>query len=183
MVRSVAVKWNYRWCFQALVGSIHLLTGSCLFLLCSNSIFHRVLTGEVVHAKRSNKNIGMSPLPPYLGQNNTPFPPCNKIGKTHTLPLPLDWAGGGMKVAPLFCLQGGNLKAVIGHLPSLLRISPPPKPLCSSVLEYVRFQFAQTCHSKRIAIVFAPAIGLSKGFVWSFKKKKRFYYYIIVKRI
>lgn len=112
MVRSVAIKWNYRWCFKALVGSIHLLTGSCLSLLCSNSIFHHVLTGEVVHAKRSNKNIGMSPLPPYLGQSNTPFPPCNKIGKTHTLPLPLDWAVGGMKVAPMFCLQGGNLKAV-----------------------------------------------------------------------
>lgn len=87
MVRSAAIKQNYRWCFKAWIGSTHLLTGSCLFLLCSNCIFHHVLTGEVVHAKRSNKNIGMPPLPPYLGQSNPPFPPCNKAGKIHTLPL------------------------------------------------------------------------------------------------
>lgn len=112
MVRSAAIKWNYRWCFKALVSLIHLLTDSYPFLLCSNSIFHHVLTGEVVHAKRSNTNRGMPPLPPHLGQSNPPFPSCNKAGKTHTLPLPLDWADGGMTVAPLFCLQGGNLKAV-----------------------------------------------------------------------
>lgn len=39
----------------------------------------------------------MSPLPPYLGQNNTPFPPCNKIGKTHspTAPRLSSWGNEG----------------------------------------------------------------------------------------
>lgn len=86
--------------------------GFCLFLLCSTPTLHYVLTGEVVHAKGSNKNIGIPPLPPYSGQSNPPFPPCNKAGKTHTLPLPLIWAEWRMTLAQLFCLQGGKLYAV-----------------------------------------------------------------------
>lgn len=46
------------------------------------------------------------------------------------------------------CGEGICLQS-IGHLPSLLRISSPPKPLCPSVLECFRLQPAQTCHSKR----------------------------------
>lgn len=94
------------------LSSICPLTGSCFFLLCSTSISHHVLTGEVVHGKGSNKNTGMPPLPPHPGQSNPPFPPCNKAGKTHILLPPHHEAEAWMAVVLLFCLQGGNFYAI-----------------------------------------------------------------------
>lgn len=102
----------YRLRFKALDGSVHLLTGSCFFLLCSTSIFHHVLTGEVVYAKGSNKNTGIPPLPPYPEQTNPLFPPCDKEGKTRTLPPPLNWAECQVTVAQLFGFLGGDLCAI-----------------------------------------------------------------------
>lgn len=57
---------------MAQCGSSH-LTDSCLFLLCSTSMFHHVLTGEVIRTTGANKNIGIPPLPPYTGQRHLPF--------------------------------------------------------------------------------------------------------------
>lgn len=60
----------------------------------------------------------------------------------------------------------------IGHLPSLLRISSPPKPLCGSVWEYFRPQPAQTCHSKRDSDCICTCSWFKHRLCLILKKKK-----------
>lgn len=114
-----------------------------VFLFCSTSIFHHVLTGEVVHAKRSNKNTGMPHFPPYPGQSNPPFLRATKQAKHLFSRCPSAEQSDKRRWYNCFACGQRIWTQSLGHLPSLL------KPLCCSVLKYFRLQPGQTGHSKR----------------------------------
>ena len=110
-----------------------------------------------------------------------PFLLATKQAK-HTLPPPLEGADGGMTMAPLFCLQGGNLKAVSRSPALSAQDQPSTQTPVQFNLRILQTQPAQTCHSKRDSDCICTCYWFKHRLCLILKKKK-LYYYIIAKRI
>lgn len=82
-----------------------------------------------------------------------------------------------------FACREGICVRSIGHLPFLLGISSPPKPLCVSVLKCFGLQPAQTCHGERKSDCICTCNWFKRRLCLILIYIKQLYYYIIAKGI